>query len=138
MRNGHNGTAMRGLRFKLLALLVLCAMPIGGSVSLLLTGVSPLPLLAYGVASLLAFGLYRYDKQQAKAGQWRTPEKILHGVELLGGWPGALVAQQMFRHKTRKWSYQLLFWLIVVVHQVVWVDVLFLNMSFIHRLLLQQ
>jgi len=129
---------MRGLRFKLLALLVLCAMPIGGSVSLLLTGVSPLPLLAYGVASLLAFGLYRYDKQQAKAGQWRTPEKILHGVELLGGWPGALVAQQMFRHKTRKLSYQLLFWLIVVVHQVVWVDVLFLNMSFIHRLLLQQ
>ena len=138
MRNGHNGTAMRGLRFKLLALLVLCAMPIGGSVSLLLTGVSPLPLLAYGVASLLAFGLYRYDKQQAKAGQWRTPEKILHGVELLGGWPGALVAQQMFRHKTRKLSYQLLFWLIVVVHQVVWVDVLFLNMSFIHRLLLKQ
>ncbi|MCK6254448.1 DUF1294 domain-containing protein [Pseudomonas fragi] len=129
---------MRGLRFKLLALLVLCAMPIGGSVSVLLTGVSPLPLLAYGVASLLAFGLYRYDKQQAKAGQWRTPEKILHGVELLGGWPGALVAQQMFRHKTRKLSYQLLFWLIVVVHQVVWVDVLFLNMSFIHRLLLQQ
>ena len=138
MSNGHNSTAMRGLRFKLLALLVLCAMPIGGSVSLLLTGVSPLPLLAYGVASLLAFGLYRYDKQQAKAGQWRTPEKILHGVELLGGWPGALVAQQMFRHKTRKLSYQLLFWLIVVVHQVVWVDVLFLNMSFIHRLLLQQ
>ena len=138
MRNGHNGTAMRGLRFKLLALLVLCAMPIGGSVSVLLTGVSPLPLLAYGVASLLAFGLYRYDKQQAKAGQWRTPEKILHGGELLGGWPGALVAQQMFRHKTRKLSYQLLFWLIVVVHQVVWVDVLFLNMSFIHRLLLQQ
>ncbi|MCF6762892.1 DUF1294 domain-containing protein [Pseudomonas fragi] len=129
---------MRGLRFKLLALLVLCAMPIGGSVSVLLTGVSPLPLLAYGVASLLAFGLYRYDKQQAKAGQWRTPEKILHGVELLGGWPGALVAQQIFRHKTRKLSYQLLFWLIVVVHQVVWVDVLFLNMSFIHRLLLQQ
>ncbi len=129
---------MRGLRFKLLALLVLCAMPIGGSVSVLLTGVSPLPLLAYGVASLLAFGLYRYDKQQAKAGQWRTPEKILHGFELLGGWPGALVAQQMFRHKTRKLSYQLLFWLIVVVHQVVWVDVLFLNMSFIHRLLLQQ
>ena len=129
---------MRGLRFKLLALLVLCAMPIGGSVSVLLTGVSPLPLLAYGVASLLAFGLYRYDKQHAKAGQWRTPEKILHGVELLGGWPGALVAQQMFRHKTRKLSYQLLFWLIVVVHQVVWVDVLFLNMSFIHRLLLQQ
>ena len=138
MRNGHNGAPVRGLKLKLLVLLVLCALPMGGSVSVLLTGVSPLPLLAYGVASLLAFGLYRYDKQQAKAGQWRTPEKILHGVELLGGWPGALVAQQMFRHKTRKLSYQLLFWLIVAVHQVVWIDVLFLNRSFLQLLRLQQ
>lgn len=138
MRNGHNGAPVRGLKLKLLVLLVLCALPIGGSVSVLLTGGSPLPLLAYAVASLLAFGLYRYDKQQAAAGQWRTPEKILHGVELLGGWPGALVAQQMFRHKTRKLSYQLLFWLIVAVHQVVWIDLLFLNRSFLQLLRLQQ
>jgi hypothetical protein len=41
---------------------------------------------------------------------WRTPEKVLHASELLGGWPGALLAQQLFRHKTRKVSYQLVFW----------------------------
>ena len=97
-----------------------------------------MPLLAYVVASVLAFGLYWYDKQQARAGQWRTPEKVLHGVELLGGWPGALVAQQMFRHKTRKLSYQLVFWLIVAAHQVVWIDVLFLKMTILKLLQLQQ
>ena len=62
----------------------------------------------------------------------------MHGVELLGGWPGALLAQQMFRHKTRKLSYQLSFWLIVAVHQVVWIDALFLNRSILHLLQLQQ
>ena len=138
MKNGHSGTPIHRLKIKLLALVVLCALPIGGSVSLFLSGGSRLPLLAYVVASVLAFGLYWYDKQQARAGQWRTPEKVLHGVELLGGWPGALVAQQMFRHKTRKLSYQVVFWLIVAAHQVVWIDVLFLKMTFLNLLQLQQ
>ena len=43
-------------------------------------------------------------------------------VELLGGWPGALLAQQLLRHKTKKTSYQGVFWLIVLVHQVYWLD----------------
>ena len=134
----RQGAPVRGLKLKLLAWVVLCALPVGGSVSLWLTGGTWLPLLAYGVASVLAYGLYWHDKQQARAGQWRTPEKVLHGVELLGGWPGALLAQQMFRHKTRKLSYQLSFWLIVTVHQVVWIDALFLNRSILHLLQLQQ
>jgi len=122
-----NGAPIRGLKIKLLVFVAVCALPLGGSVSLLLTGISRVPLLVYGLASCLAFALYWYDKQQAKAGQWRTPEKVLHGVELLGGWPGALVAQQLFRHKTRKLSYQLWFWLIVAVHQALWIDVLVLE-----------
>lgn len=125
-----NGAPIRGLKIKLLVFVAVCALPLGGSVSLLLTGISRVPLLVYGLASCLAFALYWYDKQQAKAGQWRTPEKVLHGVELLGGWPGALVAQQLFRHKTRKLSYQLWFWLIVAVHQALWIDVLFLKLTF--------
>ena len=123
------GASIRGVKLKLLVLALLCALPLGGSVNLLFSGGSRMPLLAYTVASLVAFGLYWYDKQQARTGQWRTPENVLHGVELLGGWPGALVAQQLFRHKTRKVSYQVFFWLIVALHQVVWIDVLFLNMS---------
>jgi uncharacterized membrane protein YsdA (DUF1294 family) len=41
-------------------------------------------------------------------------------MELVGGWPGALLAQQVFRHKTRKLSYQVVFWTIVVLHAVGW------------------
>ena len=121
---------IRGLKLKLLMFTLLCALPVGGSISLLLNGISRVPLLAYLVASILAFGLYWYDKKQAQTGQWRTPENVLHGAELLGGWPGALVAQQMFRHKTRKLSYQVFFWLIVTLHQVVWIDILFLKITF--------
>ena len=128
---GH-GASIRGLKFKLLALALLCAMPLGGSLSVWFAGITRVPLLLYGLASVVAFGVYWYDKQQAKNGQWRTPEKVLHGVELLGGWPGALVAQQVFRHKTRKVSYQVWFWLIVAVHQAVWVDVLFLKLTFLN------
>ena len=124
------GAPIRGLKLKLAILALLCAMPLGGSVNVLLTGGSRLPLLAYAVASVLAFGLYWHDKQQARTGQWRTPENVLHGVELLGGWPGALVAQQVFRHKTRKVSYQVFFWLIVALHQVIWISILVVKMTF--------
>ena len=120
-------TPIRGVKLKLLVFVLLCALPLGGALSLYVKGSSGLPLLAYVVASGLAFGVYGYDKRQAKAGEWRIPEKALHAIELLGGWPGALLAQQVFRRKTRKLSYQLWFWLIVVAHQAVWIDVLYLN-----------
>ncbi len=67
--------------------------------------------------SLAAFFAYRSDKLRAEAGGWRIPEVALHGLELLGGWPGAFLAQRKFRHKTAKLSYQLFFWIIVAVHQ---------------------
>jgi uncharacterized membrane protein YsdA (DUF1294 family) len=82
---------------------------------------------AYGVVSVLAFFMYWADKRKARADAWRTPENILHALELAGGWPGALIAQQVFRHKTRKVSFQILFWVIVALHQVFWIDQLFLG-----------
>ncbi len=42
-----------------------------------------------------------------------TTEAQRHKFELMGGWPGALIAQQAFRHKTRKVSLQVVFWAIV-------------------------
>jgi uncharacterized membrane protein YsdA (DUF1294 family) len=96
-------------------------------VSLWLRGVSLIPLAAYGLVSVLAFALYWRDKRKALTNQRRTPENVLHALELAGGWPGALLAQQMFRHKTRKVSFQLVFWIIVVLHQVFWIDLLFLG-----------
>lgn len=118
---------IRNLQLKLLVFAVLCALPLYGSMSLWLRGVSVIPLAAYGVISLLAFLLYWSDKRKARADHWRTPENVLHAVELAGGWPGALLAQQLFRHKTRKVSFQLLFWMIVLLHQVFWIDQLFLG-----------
>jgi uncharacterized membrane protein YsdA (DUF1294 family) len=70
----------------------------------------------YLAASLVTIYYYRADKQAAIAGTWRTPEKRLHQLELLGGWIGAFIAQQRFRHKTTKPSYQLTFNLIVIFH----------------------
>ena len=71
-------------------------------------------------ASVIAFGMMGYDKRQAKNGGWRVPEKTLHTIELVGGWPGSLAGQRYFRHKTRKTSYQVLFWIIAVAHGSFW------------------
>lgn len=59
----------------------------------------------------------------------------LHAVELLGGWPGALLAQQLLRHKTKKTSYQVVFWLIVLMHQIYWLDQLGFSGQLLSQLL---
>ncbi|MHC6225490.1 DUF1294 domain-containing protein [Pseudomonas sp. X10] len=123
-RAASNEALVRHPRRKLLAFAGLCLLPVAGSMQMALGGHAWLPLLAYPLVSLLSFLLYRQDKRQARAQARRTPEKILHASELCGGWPGALLAQQLFRHKTRKASYQLTFWGIVAVHQLFWTDYL--------------
>ena len=57
------------------------------------------------VASAVAFLAHGRDKRAAIKGRRRTPEARLHLLELLGGWPGAVLAMLLFRHKTRKASY---------------------------------
>ena len=49
---------------------------------------------------------------------WRTQEQTLHLLEILGGWPGAWIAQKLFHHKSRKTSFQVEFWLCVVANVV--------------------
>lgn len=123
----QSGGQIRYSRLKWLVFALLCALPLSGSVSSWLQGDSLIPLAAYGVVSVVTFFLYWNDKRKARAEQWRTPENVLHALELAGGWPGALLAQQAFRHKTRKVSFQLVFWIIVLLHQVFWIDHLFLG-----------
>ncbi|MFJ4113960.1 DUF1294 domain-containing protein [Pseudomonas sp. NPDC089758] len=118
---------VRNVRLKLLMLGVLCLLPVAGAAQMAWSGQSWLPLATYPAVSLVTLLLYWQDKQQARTQAWRTPEKVLHAGELLGGWPGALIAQQLFRHKTRKASYQMVFWAIVLLHQVFWVDHLLLG-----------
>ena len=78
----------------------------------------------YTVLSLLAFGAYGKDKWAAKSGRWRTAESALHLLGLLGGWPGAFVAQRMFRHKTSKRSFQVTFWFTVLLNTALLVGML--------------
>ncbi len=112
--------ALRNPKVKLAIFLALCVLPVAGIIRMVLGGLSAWALLVYPVASLLAFFFYGQDKRSALRGAWRTQEAVLHLWELLGGWPGALIAQQVFRHKTRKVSFQVVFWGIVLVHQAFW------------------
>ena len=68
----------------------------------------------YAAASAVSYLAYLFDKASAERGGRRTPENTLHLFDLLGGWPGALIAQQQFRHKTVKQPFQLFFWLSVL------------------------
>jgi uncharacterized membrane protein YsdA (DUF1294 family) len=85
-------------------------------VGYLLGFLSTAVLIAYGVMSVIAFILYGVDKYAARHGRQRIPENRLHLCSLLGGWPGALLALSMFRHKTRKQSFQVQFWLVTLLN----------------------
>ncbi|HNX04134.1 MAG TPA: cold shock and DUF1294 domain-containing protein [Opitutales bacterium] len=76
------------------------------------------PALAalYIAASLVTFLFYANDKHAAKTGGWRTKERTLHLLELFGGWPGALFAQRLLHHKSRKTSYQVEFWIVTALN----------------------
>ena len=113
---------VRALRIKLLVWLGLCALPVAGIVGLPPGRLMLICAALYVLMSLLALLLYRHDKRQAGQGGQRIAENTLHLIDLLGGWPGALLAQQIYRHKTRKLSFQIVFWLIVIAHQIFWVD----------------
>jgi uncharacterized membrane protein YsdA (DUF1294 family) len=81
--------------------------------------VGKLPYLvvgAYLVLSAVAFTMYAVDKSKARNNQWRISESTLHLLSLIGGWPGALVAQQVFRHKRKKEAFRTVFWMTVIVN----------------------
>lgn len=71
---------------------------------------------AYLTTSLTCFVAYAIDKSAARANSWRTPESTLLILGLVGGWPGALLAQQWLRHKSSKPSFQRKFQLTVALN----------------------
>lgn len=96
---------------------------IGGGVILLLAVLLVLPVMAlihlavdirwaglYGlVLSLVSYRCYANDKCKARENDWRIPESTLQVTALLGGWPGAFLAQRQFRHKVSKLGFQFVF-----------------------------
>jgi uncharacterized membrane protein YsdA (DUF1294 family) len=82
----------------------------------------PVPLWVgafYAAASVTCFVAYAIDKRAAVAGRWRVSERTLLGLGVLGGWPGAIVAQQTLRHKTQKAGFRRAFWASVLMNMLI-------------------
>src|SRR4051794_10121598 len=73
-------------------------------------------LALYYIGSIITYGVYARDKTAAQNAGRRTPELRLHLMSLVGGWPGALIAQVLLRHKTRKVSFLIGYWFTVIVN----------------------
>jgi uncharacterized membrane protein YsdA (DUF1294 family) len=83
--------------------------------------VDDLPLLALAfvaAASVISFVAYAIDKSAAYHDRRRIPEQRLHLLALAGGWPGALLAQKLLHHKSKKREFLNYFWLTVAVNCV--------------------
>jgi uncharacterized membrane protein YsdA (DUF1294 family)/cold shock CspA family protein len=85
----------------------------------ILTIMSTISLLVfpfYLLVSLITFSLYAMDKLAAIEENQRTAESTLHLFTFIGGWPGALLAQQILRHKSKKQSFRIIFWKLVLLN----------------------
>ena len=73
-------------------------------------------LFGFMILSIITFATYALDKNAAQNGNWRTQESTLHMLALIGGWPGAMYAQQKLRHKSIKTEFRQVFWATVVMN----------------------
>jgi uncharacterized membrane protein YsdA (DUF1294 family) len=72
--------------------------------------------LLFLALNLLVFSIYFMDKQAARHGRWRISERTLLILALIGGSLGALAAQQLLRHKTRKEPFRSILAAILILH----------------------
>ena len=72
--------------------------------------------MSYWVLSVVSAIAYALDKSAARRGGQRLSENSLHLISILGGWPGALIAQQLFRHKTKEKVFRTVFWITVLIN----------------------
>ncbi len=87
------------------------------SAMLALMGRLPIEIVAfYLVLSIVTFIVYAMDKSAAQNNRWRTKESTLHLLSLVGGWPGALIAQKALRHKSTKQEFRTIFWVTVITN----------------------
>ncbi|MBD7956837.1 DUF1294 domain-containing protein [Microbacterium sp. Sa4CUA7] len=95
---------------------VLCAFVVVFSVAFVVLDLPMWMPVLYSVLSIVAFACYGIDRAAARRNRQRISEQTLVMLGLFGGWPGALIAQQVFRHKTRKRSFRRAFWGSVVIN----------------------
>lgn len=117
MNNSRGTLARRTSRSGLLAGFIVATVFLVIVGVLTVLGRIPLQVpIIYTLMSLVTFIAYAYDKSSARNRRWRTQERTLHLMSLFCGWPGALIAQRLFRHKTAKMEFLVTFWLSVVVN----------------------
>ncbi len=108
---GGTSAVIRALTIGFAFLALVAGLAIAGKLPALI-------LLIDLVASAIAFAVYAWDKSAARKGRWRTTERALHVLGVLGGWPGALIARHVFLHKSRKQAFINVFWGTVVLNCV--------------------
>lgn len=75
-------------------------------------------LLHYAIMSIVCAIMHAADKRRAIKHRRRIPERSLHSMELVGGWPGAIMMTRLIRHKTSKPSYMWTLYGIAALHIV--------------------
>ena len=125
LKSGAKSRSATPSNFPIVEVLLLSILPLLGMIHFTWTTRNPLPLVLYPVMSLVTYASYVDDKARAKQNTWRIPEQNLHLYELAGGWLGGFIAQRVLRHKSKKESYQAVFWAIVIVHHIGWLFWLF-------------
>jgi uncharacterized membrane protein YsdA (DUF1294 family)/cold shock CspA family protein len=112
-KNGHRDSSAQSGTATLLAIPAFGVMYLAVQLALR----PPLVMaLLYLAASLITFFAYARDKSAAQNGRWRIAESTLHLLAVAGGWPGALLAQQLLRHKSRKAEFRAAFWGTVLIN----------------------
>lgn len=108
-RSKTNGGSGFGGVFTIIFCIGLLASLISGKLPIIVIGL-------YVVMSVIAFIAYAMDKSAAQNGRWRTQESTLHLLSLIGGWPGAFVAQAKLRHKSSKAEFKSVYWVTVLLN----------------------
>jgi len=86
------------------------------TISTVITDLSSFVPSVYAALSLMTFAVYAVDKSAARNAGDRVSEATLHYLSLAGGWPGAILAQQLLRHKSKKAGFRRLFLVTVVLN----------------------
>ncbi len=69
------------------------------------------------ITNLITFGVFGFDKWQAKKHQWRISENALLGLSLIGA-IGAASGMILFNHKVSKKSFLVKFFLVLLIDVV--------------------
>lgn len=73
-------------------------------------------LLGLCLINIITYWCYAQDKEAAQLGNRRISEQNLHILSFLGGWPAAWLAQQKFRHKTQKQTFQRIYYCTIILN----------------------